>query len=519
MSWLDTFFASKNYGTMQYSGTVVPPEAIMNFLGGGVTIVDDPTNGRTNITISGGGTSADSFAGEITPEFFGAIGDGSTDDQPYFDLAAAAITAGTYSGLKLGGKNKNYKLSTGYDVPAGSSLIGPGTISNTADIRVVRVTANDCILKDFIIIQNFAGTVQAGVSFGIPGTTNGPIRGICQNVKVYHSGKYAFLSVKNPLSAGVYSGVKFIDCEADLCDTGFFTDERGEYSLFQGCQASQCTNGIVMNSGNFRIADCNASGCTYGVTVTPGTNDAHSEIIGTTMNHCTTRGLKVTAIQNGLTITGCNIFESKVELNTSKGVGFFGNNLDVAELITTNATGTYFGPNRWVGAYANTLTITGTAPLFAPEQVDIDGNLPSSKPDLRDLAMPTNTTSLYTQGNAYSTVRSFNPPRVRSTNNTIGNFFIRTILDEAVTQAVAEIKAIKSDGSVCGVWILTRAFRSDAGTVTAGSLDTKTIMNEWGTAVPTLDNSTTTLRVRYTGEAATNIDWTAVVTITECPHA
>lgn len=64
MSWLDRFFASRNYGSMQYNGAVMPPEPNFNFAGSGVTVTDDPSNLRTTITIAAGATIT--FGGDLS---------------------------------------------------------------------------------------------------------------------------------------------------------------------------------------------------------------------------------------------------------------------------------------------------------------------------------------------------------------------------------------------------------------------------------------------------------------------
>lgn len=57
MSWLANFFRS--YSVVQIGGVPLPQESALNFTGGSsVTAVDDAANGRTNITIVGGGGAA-----------------------------------------------------------------------------------------------------------------------------------------------------------------------------------------------------------------------------------------------------------------------------------------------------------------------------------------------------------------------------------------------------------------------------------------------------------------------------
>lgn len=59
MSWLDTFF-TQAYRIIQISGSPLPPENSINFIGG-VMAIDDPANNRTNISISPYGVTTSSY--------------------------------------------------------------------------------------------------------------------------------------------------------------------------------------------------------------------------------------------------------------------------------------------------------------------------------------------------------------------------------------------------------------------------------------------------------------------------
>lgn len=49
MSWLDRFFTSRNYGTIQSEGAALAPEPTLNFIG--AQVEDDTANQRTNVTL------------------------------------------------------------------------------------------------------------------------------------------------------------------------------------------------------------------------------------------------------------------------------------------------------------------------------------------------------------------------------------------------------------------------------------------------------------------------------------
>lgn len=62
LSWLDKFFGT---GLVQDEGVALPTRGVLNFVGAGVTATDDPSNGRTNITIGQGGTVLNAGTGTL----------------------------------------------------------------------------------------------------------------------------------------------------------------------------------------------------------------------------------------------------------------------------------------------------------------------------------------------------------------------------------------------------------------------------------------------------------------------
>lgn len=88
------------------------------------------------------------FALYITPEMYGAIGDGETDDTQAFNNALSSLTNG---GLLLLKPNKNYKITDTINVPANVSIQGINTfndISGKGDYVI-----DDNILKGMSIIS------------------------------------------------------------------------------------------------------------------------------------------------------------------------------------------------------------------------------------------------------------------------------------------------------------------------------------------------------------------------------
>jgi hypothetical protein len=137
-------------------------------------------------------------------------------------------------------------------------------------------------------------------------------------------------------------------------------------------------------------------------------------------------------------------------------------------------------------------TISGT-PVFSATDIQATGNA---------------------RGKLYSNISS-----VQTTDGTVTSLYTWTILDEAVTLATAEICADKSDGSETAAYIRRIKFKRDGGTVTAGTVETTFTDESDASYDATIDNSTSTGRVRVTGKAATTLDWAGVTTRFEVNHA
>jgi hypothetical protein len=97
-----------------------------------------------------------------------------------------------------------------------------------------------------------------------------------------------------------------------------------------------------------------------------------------------------------------------------------------------------------------------------------------------------------------------------ATVTTLDSFTIGSNTAAAVTWMVT---AIKSDRSEAAAYSVSAVFRNNGGTVAQVGTTTTTVLGESDSAwTATIDNSTTTIRLRVTGKAATTIQWTAIMT-------
>lgn len=201
MSWLDRFFA-KGYVTVQSGGSALPTETIINFASG-ATVADDPSNGRTNVTVSGGGATPGGSTGAVqTNNGSGGLGginpgtvdqtivsNGTTWAAGALNLAGANATTGLLDGSKVnpgfGAQNISATgvLSIGstpanagaFRIPNASQVKGrnPG---NTANITLIEFDASSALwLGSTSSLTETASSVgiypSGNIAFGISGTT------------------------------------------------------------------------------------------------------------------------------------------------------------------------------------------------------------------------------------------------------------------------------------------------------------------------------------------------------------
>lgn len=105
------------------------------------------------------------------------------------------------------------------------------------------------------------------------------------------------------------------------------------------------------------------------------------------------------------------------------------------------------------------------------------------------------------------------PKNVQTTNATVTTLDSFTIASNTTLIISAVITAVKSDNTQGAAYIRTAAFRNNGGTVAQiGTTQDDGTLEDDSTWNATIDNSTTTIRIRVTGKAATTIRWTCVTT-------
>lgn len=323
MSWLDRFF-KQGYATLQSGGSPVAPETVLNFVSG-ATVVDDPANGRTNVTISGGGGAT----GTCTLEQFGAKGDNVTNDAAALDAALAAVGAGTYGAIILGAKT--YYVPGLHTVPSGCVISGQGdnsvlrTDSNTTMLRCA-TNAVDITLQNFKAVANATGTAQIFCEVGQDGVIgSGVTRFRALNLTIQSFATYGLAFSRPPqLNPGdLYYGPQVHACRVRYCGKGILITQSCEYGKVTNTDVrDSVAEGVWVGAGNWSFVGCNITFNGTNVRLTAGVNDTHGEFVGCNINHPTagaagTSVLADSGILNGHTFTGCHFYQGNWTINAS----------------------------------------------------------------------------------------------------------------------------------------------------------------------------------------------------------
>ncbi len=122
-------------------------------------------------------------------------------------------------------------------------------------------------------------------------------------------------------------------------------------------------------------------------------------------------------------------------------------------------------------------------------------------------------TSAFTTADAKGTERDTFPVHVQTSDATVTTLDSFTIASSSAVAVTWLVTAFKTDLSQAAGYSVAAVFRNNAGAVSQTGTTTVTVLGEddsvWDC---TIDNSTTTIRLRVTGKVTTTIQWTAIMT-------
>lgn len=274
----------------------------------------------------------------VTPDDYGAAGDGVTND-------ATALQSAINTGRPVYIPSKTYLINTTVMVPEGTKITGNRNSS------VLKSTANQVILQvqgNYVTIQGvrFLGsgktsgnTTQRAISM-ISNRSKNLIEG-CLFSQMGGAGVYIN-------SIADYKGNLISNCVADSCNTGYYCDNQAEYNSFVNCFAYACQYGMRNFGGNNSLTDGSFSMNDTAIVMAFGTgNPGHATITGTRINHNIGASLVARGVTIGHTITGTMFYDNKIIIDNCTGFKFVACDFAIDSITVKNSSvGCFFTNNR-----------------------------------------------------------------------------------------------------------------------------------------------------------------------------
>ena len=119
-----------------------------------------------------------------------------------------------------------------------------------------------------------------------------------------------------------------------------------------------------------------------------------------------------------------------------------------------------------------------------------------------------NAQQFSTNINAKGTLHTVEPKNIQTADATVTTLDSFMLATNTAVIWTAIVVGVKSDKTQAAAYILSACFRNNAGTVFQVGTTTIQAFEDDAAWAATIDNSTTTIRIRVTGVAATTIQWT-----------
>jgi hypothetical protein len=248
------------------------------------------------------GTGEGGVALGVPLEFFGAVGNNQAKDSAALIAAVAAVNAGIYPGVYVGGKKYNV---TGANVQLMKGFIrgaGPTSILHTDGdgpiIKILGDPLNPTVgfgENTEISTLNFEGSgrgsghpTQQGLQIGdaaVPGS--GIAFGRFNNLTFRGFDGIGISYAQNPLTIDGFThiGPIFDNIVVDKNTTGISVQTRGEYIQFVNTCGQSNGWAVTKDAGNVTFVNSAFTNNDNGVDVTNGPNSAHGAWIGCYFNH------------------------------------------------------------------------------------------------------------------------------------------------------------------------------------------------------------------------------------------
>jgi hypothetical protein len=383
-------------GTWEIDANLTIPSNIACSIPAGCLI--KPANGVT-VTFNGPVVAGDYkifdtsdsgvFAGlrYATPQWFGAVGDDSTNDWDAFDKAfrySAVVRVPSRSYLVQG---------TVIDIRDGHALLFEGAQIRHTDIdgTIFRaVEKSDFTVLGKVILKGTltVAATNSEVGLYIEKCKRFRLEGV--EARLF-TGKGLHLSGGTTIP-GNFRGERgqFTDCAAYENTVGLLIDAgaASEYNTWTNFQCAGNVRGIDVAAGNNTFVGGNVVDNTEGVYVRNGSNHAHGIFSGVNINHNTSFNIKCEGVTNGQTFVGCHVygdsaFAGYIWFVNSKGCQVINGTID-APIQCDGTTGLNFITGNFIAGATNPV-ISGTDPEKLILRTNYTGTAPWGLDDPADV--------------------------------------------------------------------------------------------------------------------------------------
>lgn len=287
----------------------------------------------------------------VTPEQYGAIGDGVTDDK-------VAIQNAVNSGKKVLLSKKRYYISGSIEIPEGCTIEGTG-VGLTGNIYITANAPAFLIKGGDITIHN--------VSFKGDGDgTLTPIKPLQHGIAIINPSDFSVEYQRIIISdcvfytmngAGLYSyfngalnkagGFQISNSTAYGCSWGAWMDIRSEYNIFTNFKAYFGGVGFRVSGGNNIFTGGILGSNKIGVMVEAGANDGHTNISSTSINHNQNYAIQTNGVVLGYTFDNCMVYANDIYIANSIGIRFMNCDLAPANVYVQNSSKIQFNNNKF----------------------------------------------------------------------------------------------------------------------------------------------------------------------------
>lgn len=388
--YVNSPLAESRYGTLLHfeEGNVTFQVVLGGGNSSGEIYIRDSLNGgyRNWETIQGGGGGSNNYYFDTYQNTYNVTATPTirTDTNSYLaptgdstDVTASIAAMLTQTGVCRLGKGDYYVRNL--VMPAGTEIIGSGystriILRGSEDGFAIKMS-DHCTVKDLQILgktSDITVSSTVGNRHGIlwQGTytenQTAPFRGIVDNVfiKNFTGGGITCYDT----GFGTNNCLEVTNAYIWLCNAGINISYWSEFHKFTNVRSGNCYYGCINNGGNNLFTNCDFSGNKLAFLMdnaqNQSPNNSHGSCIGCVFNHTDSNagiGIKILNCDNGFIFTGCQIFFSQIDIESSDGVVISDSNFGLSNCDITIVSGgvVLFANNMHQGA--PTISITNNS--------------------------------------------------------------------------------------------------------------------------------------------------------------